>query len=433
MAILLLLVLILLNGIFAMSEISVVSARKARLQQMADEGNARAAEALRLAESPLTFLAATQIGITLVAIVSGAFGEAAIAENVAALLARVPLLAPYREPLATVVVVALITYLSLVLGELAPKRIGLHSPEKIASLIAPPMNLLAKLTAPVVSFLSFSTNLVLRLIGLRPQDEPDVTEEEIKVLIGQATRAGVFTTAEEELLRRSVELGDLDVEQLMTHRTEVVWLDLEDAPEEHARVLAEHHHSRYPVGRDDLDHIVGVLFARDVLAECIAGKPLDLPALLHPPLLVAPGTKVFRLLERFRRDRTHLAVVVDEYGGTAGIISLDDVLTALLGEIPTAEDAVEPAVRKREDGSYLIDGSLKIDAFLAVFGPTELPDPHEYITVAGLVMHLASRLPKVGDVIEFRDLRFEVVDLDERRIDKLIVRKIEAAPEPEGE
>jgi putative hemolysin len=416
--------LLIANGVFAMSEIAVVSARKARLQERANRGDRRARAALELAIAPDRFLSTVQIGITLVGILAGAFGGATIAEHFGAQISRIPPLAPYGEAIALAVVVLAITYLSLVIGELVPKRLGLNNPEKIASIIARPMMLLSRFTAPVVHLLSASTALVLKILRARPPEEPPVTHEEIKVLIEQGREAGIFEETEKNLVAGVFRLDDLRVKALMTPRLEVEWLDIEDSPEEIRQRIAASHRSRFPVGRKSLDNVIGILRAKDLLAPAFSGEQLDLENSLVAPLFVPETTSVLQLLERFKRAHLHLAIVIDEYGALEGLITMHDVMEAIVGEMNASDgEASESWAAKREDGSWLLDGRLLIEEFLEIFPAAEslMRDRENYETLAGFIIAELGRIPSAADYFERGDLRFEVVDMDRNRIDKVLV------------
>ncbi|NUQ01856.1 MAG: HlyC/CorC family transporter [Armatimonadetes bacterium] len=424
-----LLVLMLVSGLFAMAEISIVSSRKVRLEQMAADGHRGASSALYLASHPMVFLSTIQIGITVIGILAGVFGEKRLAAHVGQWLEPLVEAAPTRELIASALIVVAVTYLTLVLGELAPKRIGLHHAERIAAALAPPMNLLARVASPLVKLLTASTDLVVRAVGIRGGKTEEVTEEEVRILIEQATRAGVFTTAEEELLKSAFRLADRDVQMLMTPRTEVDWIDLESPPEEQLRRVAGSRHSRFPVGRGSLDNIEGVLVAKDILHESIEGQEWDAAALMQKPLLVPEGTSALRFLELLKAERGGLAMVIDEYGGVAGLVSLADVLEALVGELPGIDEPDEGMAVQRADGSWLIDGLMPIDQFKELFDLAALPDEAQYVTAAGFVMHELGRLPRAADRVEFESYEIEVVDMDGKRVDKVLVQPV---LEPQG-
>jgi putative hemolysin len=420
--ILFVLLLLVANGVFAMSEIALVSARKARLRQRADSGDARARAALELANAPDTFLSTVQIGITLVGIFAGAFGGATLAGQLAPQVARVPALAPYSEAVSLFAVVLAITYLSLVIGELAPKRLALNNPEKVAAAVARPMSALSRAAAPLVRLLSLSTSAVLKVFGVKASAEPPVTEEEIRVLILQGAEAGVFEHSEREIVESVFRLDDRRVTALMTPRLEIAWLDADAPPEEIRRRVAESRHSRFPVARGQLDEVLGVVRTKDLLGRCLAGEPPDLRSSLRAPLYVPESQSALQLLELFRKAHTHLALVVDEYGSVQGLVTVHDVLEAIVGDMSAARGS-EPEAVERENGSWLLDGALLVDEFREIFPVGELPGEGRgsYQTLAGFVITQLGRVPRAADHFEWGGLRFEVVDMDGRRVDKVLV------------
>jgi putative hemolysin len=427
------LALILANGVFAMSEIAVVSARRARLQQRAEEGERGAAVALKLSEDPNQFLSTVQIGISLIGILAGAFGGATVARALGVALQAVPLLAPYGTTIGFIVVVLAITYLTLVIGELVPKRYALSNPDGIAARVGPPMRALSRIVAPIVSLLSWSTDLVLRVVAPRLEKVSPVTEEEIRVMIQEGTEVGVFEPAEQEMVTRVFQLADQTVEALMTPRSEVEWLDLADPPEETRLKIAECTHSRFPVVRDHLDNFVGIVYAKDLLAQVCGGAELDLESALRPPLFVPENAPVLNLLEHFRESQTHAAVVIDEYGGFNGFVTVNDVLDAIVGDLPLPEEAVDPRVVQRDDGSWLLDGLLSTDELEELLDLEALPGKGEnlYRTLGGLAMVLLGRIPRTGDQFACCGWRFEVVDMDGYRVDKVWVRQAKGLDEEE--
>jgi len=421
--IIIILALILLNGVLAMAEIAVVSARKARLQELANQGDQKARRALELARHPADFLSTVQIGITLVGILAGALGGATIAEHISASLERFPLLAPYSEAIGVAIVVVLITFFSLVLGELAPKRIALGNPERIASAMASPMQRLSRLTLPLVRLLSWSTDLMLRILRQKPVTELPVTEEEIKVLIDQGTQAGVFAEVEQDMVEAIFRLGDRRVGSLMTPRPEIIWLDLADPPEETRRKIIESGHARLPVAHGGLDNVVGVVQAKDLLEQALSGQPLDLRAVLDQPLILPESMPALKVLELFRQSRIHAALVIDEFGGLQGLVTIFDILESIVGDIPEEGELVEPEVVQREDGSWLVDGRFPVDEFKELFRLKWLPEEERgyYQTLGGFVMSYLGRIPSASDHFEWSGLHFEVVDMDGYRVDKVLV------------
>jgi putative hemolysin len=414
--------LLLLNGIFAMSEIAVVSARKTRLQQWAREGNSKAQAALELANAPNQFLSTIQVGITLVGIFAGAYGGATLSEALASALEKVPLLAPYSRAVSLALVVIGITYLSLIVGELVPKRLALNSPERLASSLAGPMRALSRLASPVVHLLSVSTELVLRLLRIQPSEEPPITEEEIRALIKQATQAGMFEEAEQEMVERVFRLGDRRVSAVMTPRTEIVWLDVNAEPAEIRQQITESVHSRFLVADGSLDHVLGVVQAKDLLAHALSDHSFHLTTALQQPLYVPESMRALRVLELFKQSPTHIALVVDEYGSIEGLVTPNDILEAIVGDLPVAGELIEPLAVQREDGSWLLDGMLSIDELkeLLQLGPLPGEDQGVYQTLAGFVMMQLGRIPAVADHFEWEGRRFEVMDMDGNRIDKVL-------------
>jgi len=427
--VIIILLLILVNGVLSMAEIAVVSSRRARLHQRSDEGDEKARAALDLANQPTNFFSTVQVGITLIGILTGAFGGATIAEELSIWLAGYPALAPYSEAIGVIVVVLVITYFSLILGELVPKRLALNNPERIASSLANPMRFISRLFSPVVRFLSFSTELVLRLLRASPTDDLPVTEDEIRVMIDLGTKAGVFAEEEQDMVEAIFRLGDRRVGTLMVPRTEVTWLDLEDPLEVTQRKIIGSPYSRLPVARGSLDDVVGIVQAKDLLSESLAGKPLNLTGILHQPIFVPDSMPAFHVLELLRTSSVQMALVIDEFGGFQGLVSLFDILESIVGEIPETGELIEREVVQREDGSWLIDGMLPIDEFKEIFRLNELPGEERgyYQTVGGFVLSYLGHIPKSSDHFHWSGLRFEVVDMDGMRIDKIMVMPSESS------
>lgn len=425
-----LLLLLVLNGLFSMSEMAVVSARKVRLQQLANQGNAKARTALDLADSPNQFLSTVQIGITLISTLAGAFGGATLAEKLANQLKRLPIvfLVAHSDAIALFLVVLMITYLSLVIGELVPKRLALNNPEQIATGVASPMRLLAKLASPAVHLLSYSTDLVLRLLSVGPSTDPEVTEEEIKILIEQGTEAGMFEEAEQEMLNRVFRLGDRRVSALMTPRPDIVWLDLEDSSETNRQVIRDSAHSQFPVCQGDLDSVLGIIKVNDLLSRCLSNQPLDLTAALQRPLYVPESTPGLKVLELFKQSGTHIAIVVDEYGVIQGLVTLNDILEEIVGDIPSLDQADDPQAVQREDGSWLLDGMLSVEEFFELLELKELPKEQRgnYHTMGGFVVTQLGRIPTAAEHFEWQGMRFEVMDMDGNRVDKVLVVPLSA-------
>lgn len=424
--ILVILLLIVANGLFSGAEIAIISARRHRLEQLSDQGSRSARVALRLADSPNQFLSTVQIGITLIGILSGAVGGATVALQLDGWLERLPLLAPFSEALSFGMVVVLITYLSVVVGELVPKRLALANPEQLACALAPSMRWLSRMSAPVVHLLSQSTEALLRLIGVAGTSQPEITEDEIKALFRQGTESGVFEEVEHDMVQRVLRLGDRTIKSLMTPRTEIVWLDVEEPLDENLQQILQSSHSCFPLGKGSLDHCLGVVRVRNLLAAQLSGESIDLEQLLQPPLFVAESTRALSMLEQFKRSGIHIALVTGEFGGVEGLVTLNDLMEGIVGDLPSAGDEDGPSVVTRDDGSLLIDGGLDLDAFVElidhdIFG---LDQESSYHTLAGFVMHVLERIPREGDHFVWQGYRFEVVDMDGKRVDKLLVNPI---------
>jgi len=430
-AILVIVFLVIVNGVFVMAEMAVVSSRKPRLQQFANEGSHGAEKALGLANHPDRFLATIQIGITLIAILTGAVAERTLTAQLSSKLTRWPQIEGYYETIAFLIVVMGITYISLVIGELVPKRLALHNPERIASAMAGFMSFLARLCAPVVAFISESTRLVMKVFRLDPQETPPVTEEEIKVMMEQGTEAGVFEEAEHDIVKSIFKLADRAVSALMIPRRDVVWLDIDDPFVENQKKLASSLYSRFPVAHGSLDNVHGIVQTKDLLTRCLTGAKMDLRENLRPPLFVPEGLQALKLLEMFKKSRTHIALVVDEYGGVEGLITLNDILEDLVGDVASVDMPSEQQVYQRADGSFLIDGRLQIDELKELLGMSKLPDEESggYQTLGGLVMLQVGRVPVTGDTFETEGYQFEVMDMDGKRVDKVLVTKVDKPEE----
>lgn len=421
--VLIILVLIIANGVFSGSEISVVSSRKVRLEQIAKQGNRSANAAISLVNSPNNFLSAVQIGITLIGILSGAVGGATIAQRIRPLLESVPSLKPYSEGISVVIVVTIITYLSLVIGELAPKRIALNNPEKFACTIAKPMKLLARMTAPVVHILGTSTDALLKILGIQSSDEPEMTEEEIKVLIRQGAESGLFEETEHKMLERVFQLGDRPIRAMMTPRTEIDWLDLDLSLDENIERIISSNHSRFPVGKGSLDNCIGIIRGKYLLAEKLVNKAVDIETVLQPPLYVAETTRVLNVISQFKNTGVHVALVTDEYGGVEGLVTLSDLMEAIVGSLPSAEHHEEPLILQREDGSWLLDGFLDLHDFKHLITREQLPgeETNQFHTLGGFILNYLGRVPTAGEIFSWDNLRFEVLDMDGYRIDKILM------------
>ncbi len=414
--------LIFANAMFVMSELAIVSARKIRLQQLANQGNTRAKAAFDLASSPSRFLGTVQVGITLVTIVAGAYGEKIIAERIYPILDFIPL---YQVQASRGLAVLIITFIAIILGELVPKRVALNHPESIASIVALPMKALVKITYPIVSLLSFITDTIVRLLGIRPNNQPQITEEEIKILIEQGTEEGTFEEVEQDMVERVFRLGDRPVSSFMTPRPEIIWLDLEDSAAQNREKIIENGYSRYPVCQEGLDNILGIIPVTNLLARSFTGEMMDLTVGLREPIFVPESTRGLKVLELFKQTVNHVALVVDEYGVIQGLLTLNDILIEIVGDVPNDEEEEVPQAVQRDDGSWLLDGMLTMDEFFELFEIEEensLQYRGSYQTLGGLVMTHLGRIPVATDNFEWKGMCFEVMNMDGNRVDKILVK-----------
>lgn len=419
----LILLLLLANGVFAMSEIAVVTARQARLEKLAASGNRRAGSALELARKPTQFLATVQVGITLVGILAGAFGGAGLAERLDARLERVEWLAPFSEAIAFTLVVGAITYLSVILGELVPKRIALTNPERIAAAVAGPMRLLARIGTPVVALLTKSTNALFRLLPVSDANGQAVTEDDIRAMLAQGTAAGAVDEREQLIAERVLRLGDRAVSAIMTPRPDVEWIDVDEPPETLHKRLVTAMRSRFVVCGGNLDRVLGIARATELLTACLGGGMVDLRAQLRQPLFVPSTMPVLGLLEKFQGAEVHIAVVLDEFGAVKGVATLNDIFKDLVQMVPGSPGSTETDIVRRDDGSWLVDGTVPIEDLGGVIGFDAAADerPTAYHTLGGLVMAELGRVPRIGEHFELRGYRFEVIDMDGRRIDRVLI------------
>jgi len=417
-------VLIIANGILAMSEAALVASRKAKLQQHANEGDKAATTALKLMSDPNIFLSTIQIGITLIGVLSGAVGGATISELLAAEFAKIPALQPYSASLALGIVVMIITILSLWIGELVPKRLALHSPERIARAVAGPMLLISRVFSPAIKILSGATDLVLRLMGIKASVESPITEEELQVIIAQGTQAGVFDEAEQEMVEGVFSLGDQRVYSLMTPRPDIVWLDIDESVEEIRQKIAECNLSRFPVRQGSLDSILGIVKARDLLVQSLNGQPIVLKDLLKPAFFVPETMLASKALEILKEKGTDVLLAIDEFGALQGLLTINDILEEIVG----AMEAEEPQATQRQDGSWLLDGMLEVDEFKEIFELPPLPHESEYETLSGFIMMSLGQVPQPADRFEWHGLNFEIMDMDGRRVDKVLVTTLPQRP-----
>jgi putative hemolysin len=419
-------ILLLLNGVFAMYEIALVSSRKSRLEEKAKFGNIGAKTALKLLREPEKILSAIQVGITLVGIVSGAYGGIAFAEDIAPFFISIPSLATHAHTFAVIIVVGLITYFSLIIGELVPKTIALNNPEAIAIFLSPAMNIVGKVAYPVIWFLSVSTKLVLKLFGIKSKAEAPVTEEELRILLKQGSEHGVIEKEESDIINEVIRFGDKRASMIMTHRLDVEWIDNTGPTDEILAIALRSSHSRIPICHKTVDDIKGVVAIKDLFAWYINHQTLNFEEIITDPVYIPEQLPAIKVLELFRETRNHFGIVVNEYGSMEGIITLHDVTENIMGDLPAIEDHDEPDVFQREDGSYLIDGSMMledVEDLLELHTLFEKGEEEVNInTIGGLAMYKLNRIPKTGDKFLIRGKYFEIVDMDGNRVDKLLVK-----------
>lgn len=423
--IIIILLLIIVNGIFSMSEIALVSSKKYKLESASEKGNKGAKVALDLSENPGKFLSTVQVGITLIGILTGVFGGASISRRLDNYFESSGIFGNYSETAAGLIVVFGITYVTLILGELLPKRIGMNSPEKIASAIAIPMTILAKIVKPLIWLLSASTDLFIKMLQLKPQEDHFVTEEEIKAMLEEASDIGEVEKEEREMVERVFFLGDTDVGSLMSSRADVVSLDINEDLEVNKRIMAESIHTHFPVYEKEYDNIIGILSLKTFSSSLLKKEDIDLRSMLIEALFVPVQMTAFKLLENMKARNTHFAVAVDEYGSVKGVITTNDLVNVVIGDVYRKEEA---EIIKRQDGSYLVDGLISLDEFFRYFEveKTEEIEKEGFYTLGGLILYIFKRIPSPGEIIDWKNLHFEVLDMDGKRVDKILVRPLNA-------
>lgn len=417
--------LLLINAFFAMSEIAIVSASKPVLRHMAKQGNKRAAAALDLAENPSHFLSTVQVGITLVGILAGAYGGATIAKKIAPSLNEIPFIHPYGETVSVVLIVSAITYFSVVIGELIPKKIGLSHAETIAIFVARPMRVLSTIAHPVVVILSSSSQILMKILGIAKTSDESVSEEELKAVLSDGADSGVIEKEEHEMLQRVIRLDDRDVKSIMTHRTDVVFIRMDDTLDEIRVKVHESGHSRYPVIGEDEEELKGIVRAKDLLDSALNGQALDIAKHLREVMVLPESASCLQALESFKKNRINLIVVVDEYGSTQGIVTASDLLEAIVGTLPSNYDHDDQLkIVQRSDGSWLVDGRTPIEEIHLSIGLQEISADEDFDTIAGFLLEQIKKAPKEGMVHETLGHRFEIMDMDGLRIDKLLITKV---------
>jgi putative hemolysin len=412
--------LIFINGLFTMSEIALVSARKSRLESQAEKGDHSARTALELSHNPEIFLSAAQIGITLISILTGVYSGERFSKQLAPSIAKIQALEPYANTIATTIIVIIVTFLSIIFGELIPKRIGLLRAEKIAKLVARPMNIFARFTHPIVWVLNKVSNLFFTLFNIKRGKDDAVTEEEIKTLITEGTVAGTIDEKEQEIIERVFHLGDRNTTSLMTHRSDIIWFNLDDSEDNIKEKILSEPHSVYPICDGSIDDIKGVVSIKDLYVTPDHKLFKDI---MKPALFIPDNNSPYQVLEKFKQSKTHSCFIVDEYGSILGLITLNDILEAIVGDIPQP-DMADYEIIEREDGSFLVDAQIPFYNFLTRFEKTEWMNEgqHDFDTFAGFILHELEHIPRAGEKFEWKGFKFEIVDMDGHRIDKVLVK-----------
>ena len=419
-----LLLLIFINGLFVMAEISLVSARKSRLENLADKGDDKARAALKLAENPELFLSTAQIGITLVAILVGFYSGEKFSADLKPYIEKISILKPYASDISTVLILIIVTLLSIIFGELIPKRIGLLRAEWIARLVARPVRILSLITHPIVWLLNNSSNIFFKIFPISPSTDGAVTEDEIKAIINEGTEQGAIEEAEQEIIERVFHLGDRNITSLMTHRSDIIWFDLNENEETMKEKIIKEPHSVYPICEGDIDNIKGVVSIKDLY---VTDDKTLFRDIMTPALFIPENNSAYVVLERFKQSKIHCCFIVDEYGSLEGLITLNDILEALVGDIPQP-DSPDYEIHELEDGSFLVDAQIPFYDFLSHFHKTEWMNEgdHEFDTLAGFILNELERIPRTGEKLEWRGFTFEIMDMDAQRIDKLLVNLSDA-------
>ena len=414
--------LIILNGLFALAEITLVSARKTRLELQAKAGSRKAKAALHLSENPEIFLSSVQIGITLISIFTGLYSGEKFSEDLTPVLMNITFIQPYANTVSTTLIVIGVTLLSIILGELIPKKIGLINAERIAVAVALPMLYFSKLVHPLVWMLNACTSIFFKIFRLKHAPDNQVTEEEIKAIISEGTEQGTIEEAEQEIIERVFHLGDRNISSLMTHRNDIIWFNLTDREEDIREKIIENTHSVYPICEGDLDEIKGIVSIKDLY---VTDDFTQFKDLMKPALFVPENNSAYQVLEKFKEQKIHCCFIVDEYGSVQGMITLNDILEAIVGDMPEPESD-EYAILQREDGSYLVDAQIPFYNFLSFFERTEWMNEgeQEFNTLAGFILHTLERIPKTGDQFEWKEFKLEIIDMDGHRIDKILVSRI---------
>jgi putative hemolysin len=424
-----LLILIIINGLFVMAEIALVSSRKARLEGMSEKGNANAKVALNLAQHPDVFLPTAQIGITLISIITGVYSGEKFSKNLEPYIKKISFLEPYSSTISTAIIIIIVTFVSIILGELLPKRLGLTRAEKIACIVAKPMLFLSKATHPLVWLLNKVTHFIFRIFGVHPSQDNIVTEEEIKAIISEGTEHGTIDEAEQEIIERVFHLGDRNITSLMTHRSDIVWLNANSRLKESTNIIKNSPHSVYPLCDNQIDEIKGVVHVKDLF---LAKEETELKTLMRPSLFVPDNNTAYQVLEKFKETKIHSCFIVDEYGTMQGMITLNDILEAIVGDIPASGQDDDYEIVERKDGTFLVDAQIPFYDFLEKFEKADWIqeiEQQEYDTLAGFILHELEHIPVTGETINWRGFNIEIIDMDGHRIDKVLVTITDAIRE----
>ena len=418
--VIILLCLIFLNGLFVMAEIALVSARKSRLENLADNGDVKARSALRLAENPELFLSTAQIGITLISLLTGFYVGEKFSAELQPYLEKIPYLRHYAANLSSALILVSVTLLTIIFGELIPKRVGLLRAEQIARLVANPVRILSVITYPIVWLLNKTSNLFFRFVKITPSSDGAVTEDEIKAIINEGTEQGAIEEAEQEIIERVFHLGDRNITSLMTHRSDIIWFDLNENEETMKGKIINDPHSVYPICEGEIDNIKGVVSIKDLY---VTDDNVLFKDIMSPALFVPENNTAYMVLEKFKQSKIHCCFIVDEYGSLLGLMTLNDILEAIIGEIAPPDDVPDYEIRKRDDGSFLVDAQIPFYDFLTHFHKTEWMNEgdHEFDTLAGFILNRLEHIPKTGEKLEWRGFTFEIIDMDAQRIDKVLV------------
>lgn len=425
MEIVIVVILIVLNGLLSMAEIAIIAAKKTKLKNLADKGNKNAEKVLRLADNPNKLFSTIQVGITLIGTLTGAIGAVAFSEPFANLFEDIGFPQGASHTLAVAIVVFVITYISIIIGELVPKRLGLHYPEKISTWMVRGMEFLSTIFSPLVDILSITTETILKALGIEQKEELPMSLDEVRILLQQGSQAGVIKTTEKDIVEKTLNLSDKKVTSIMTASNKIVWIDIDSNIESLKKAVLENQFSYYPVCKKDLDDVKGIINSDSLLAAFIANQKINIKDLMYKPLLIPENLKALQVMELFKRHHIHMGIVIDEYGNVQGLVTVTDILEAIVGDLPEMKDKEEKDIIRRNQNSWLVNSLLSTVEFKEYFKIEHLPSEKEadYNTVGGFIMHMLGRVPMTGDHFELLGYRFEVVDMDGNRVDKIMIIK----------